>query len=260
MSLPHRLRRYLRAFLGNPSLADEAMLDALERMVAGRERITTAAAFRAAHRVAMRMTPTRPTGGEPMRTALAALPAGARAAFLLLRLEHFTAEAAADVMDLSAERVREEAKSAASQIQAMLVPVGGTALITDPDQLTALDLANIAADLGFTAIREPDPTAATLQGKPQPILIICEAVRRDRGDAATPVANLAERFDAAVLCVTASARADEFIGRVPGARLLRKPFESATAARSMLDAMAEHRTLRLAGGLQGEDEPPAAAR
>lgn len=252
MSLPHRLRRYLRAHLGNPSLADEAMLDAFERIVARREVITPLGAFRTAHRIAMRMTPMRDISDEPMRQALAALPSGTRAAFLLLRLEHFSAEEASEIMDITVERVIDEARRAARDIQGMLVPAGGTALITDHDQLTAMDLENIAADVGFTAIREPEPTVHTLLGQPAPILIICEAVGRDRRDTAGSIAAIAERFDAAVLCVTASSRADAFLTRVPRAQLLRKPFESATAARTILDVVAEHRTSRIAVRLDGE--------
>ena len=252
MNLPHRLRRYLRAYLGNSILADEAMLDTFERMVAERHRITPLSAFRAAHRVAMRITPTRGAHGEPMRQALADLPRGTRAAFLLVRLERFTAAEAAEIMDISPERVIEEARSAALDIQRMLVPTGGTALITDPDQLTAMDLAYIAADVGFSAIREPDPTVQTLLGRPGPVLIICEAVRRNHSTAIA-IADLAERFDAAVLCVTASTSATDFLRQVPGAQLLQKPFEGAAAARTILDVVAEHRYSRLAVQLEGKN-------
>ena len=253
MSLPQRLRRYLRAHLGNPGLADEAMLEAFEQLVARREVITPQGAFRAAHRIAMRMSPLREAVNEPMRQALAALPAGTRAAFLLLRLEHFSADEAAAIMDLTAERVLDGARQAALDIQSMLVPAGGTALITDHDRLTAMDLENIAADVGFNAIREPEPTAHTLLGQPAPILIICEAVGRDRRDTAATIAALAGRFDAAVLCVSGSSRAAAFQARLPGAQLLRKPFESAAAARIILDVVAEHRTSRIAIRIEGED-------
>lgn len=251
MSLPHRLRRYLRAHLGNTALADETMLDALERMVAGRQEITAIAAFRAAHRVATRMTPA-PAAAEPMQQALAALPGGSRAAFLLLRLERFTAAEAAEIMDISAERVAEEAQGAAMAIRHMLVPTGGTALITDPDQLTAMDLANIATDVGFNAIREPDLTARTPHGHPAPVLIIAEAVDRDGRATAGRIATMAGTLDAAVLCVTASTLAGEFLRQVPGAVLLHKPFETATAIRTILDLVAEHRFSRIRTRIDGE--------
>ena len=240
MTLPHRLRRYLRAHLGNSGLADEAMLDAFEGMVAGRQVITTIGAFRAAHRVAMRMTPAR-AGSEPMRQALGALPSGMRAGFLLVQLERFSLAEAAEIMDVSPQRVAEDVKAGAQDIQRMLVPTGGTALITDHDQLTAMDLGNIAADVGFVAIREPNPTAATLLGQPGPILIISEALGRDGLPAGGRIVALAEQFDAAVLCVTASTHAAAFLSQVPGARLLHKPFEVASAARTILDLIAEHR-------------------
>lgn len=251
MSLPHRLRRYLRAYLGNPGLADEAMLDALERMVADRKPITTIDAFHAAHRVAMRTNPAR-AGLEPMRQALAALPGGIRAAFLLVRLEHFTAAEAAEIMDISPRRVIEDVQAAAQAMQSMLVPTGGTALITDHDQLTAMDLANIAADVGFVAIREPNPTPDTLLGQPGPILIICEAREQDGRPAGARIAGLAAQFDAAVLCVTASTHAAAFLRQVPGSRLLHKPFEVAAAARTILDVLVEHRYSGNVVRLEGE--------
>ena len=251
MSVPHRLRRYLCAHLGNTALADEAMLDALERMVAASEEITAIGAFRAAHRVATRMTSAQ-TAPEPMRQALAALPGGERAAFLLLRLERFTPAEAAEIMDLSAERVAEEAQAAANTIREMLVPTGGTALITDHDQLTAMDLAHIAADVGFDTIRDPAPTPRTLSGRAGPILIITEAIGQNGRPTAGRISELAALSDAAVLCVTASAGAAEFLRLVPGAHLLHKPFETAAAARTILDVVAEHRYSRLGARIEGE--------
>ena len=253
MSLPHRLRRFLCAQLGNPSLADEAMLDALEIMVARRQPITPIAAFRTAHRVAIRITPAWPAGGEPMRQALGALPPGTRSAFLLLRLERFSYTEAADIMDLSPERVAEEARDAAVTIQKMLVPTGGTALITAHDQLMAVDLGNIAAEVGFHIIREPLPSQSTLVGQPGPILIICEAVDQAGRDTAPAIAELAQLHDAAVLCVTTSDRSDAFLKQVPGAQLLRKPFETATAIRCILDAVAEHRYSSIGARFDRED-------
>lgn len=250
MTLAHRLRRYLRACLGNPILADEAMLDALERMVEERQEITLIDAFRASHRVAMRLTPMRGVG-EPMRQALAALTAGSRAAFLLLRLERFAVEEAAAIMDLTVERVVEEAQAAGAALQQMLVPVGGTALITDPDQLAAMRLGQIAAEIGFTPLHDANPSPSTLDGLPGPILIIAEARARDGGPAASRIAALAERFDAAVVCVTASGDEAEFLREVSGSQLLRKPFETAAAARIFLDAVAEHRFSRAGVALDG---------
>lgn len=251
MSLPQRLRRYLRAHLGNSALADETMLDALERMVAGRQKITPVSAFRAAHRVATRVTPA-PAVLEPMQQALAALPGGSRAAFLLLRLERFTPAEAAQIMDISADRVTEEAQAAAQAIRCMLVPAGGTAIITDHDQLTAMDLASIAADVGFTAIRHPEPTRRSLGDLPHPVLIIAEAVSRDGQPTADRIGSLAEDFDAAVLCVSASTLSSDFLRRIPGSHLLHKPFETAAAVRSILDVVAEHRFLRLRTSIDGE--------
>lgn len=250
MNLAHRIRRYLRAQLGHVTLADEAMLEALEAVVVRREEQTPLAVFREAHRVAIRMTPSL-SGGEPMQRALASLPSGCRAAFLLLRLEQFSPAEAGAIMDLSADRVIEEDAAAAVALRAMLVPVGGTAVITERDELTALELSQIADGLGFEVIRATTPNMTRLAGRGAPMLIIMSPA-----DGIEPIRSLADHFDAAVLCITGgSARGLDW----PGLRVLHKPFGPMAAAHAMLDAVAEHRCRRLGNSMQwdGWTEPVA---
>jgi DNA-directed RNA polymerase specialized sigma24 family protein len=209
--LPY-LRRYARAITGSQTRGDQYIRVALEAIVQEPGRINADAnvrlqLFRLFHEVWTIVDSTirrgeGTAGGHSIEVQLEALPPLERQALLLVSLERFSIEQAADILRTSGDEVRRLIDRAREDLKRQ---ASTTVLIIEDEPIIALDIAGIVTDMGHTvagvAAREDDALAIARATSPGLILADIQLEAGDSGiDAVQAILRL---IDVPIIFVTA---------------------------------------------------------
>jgi DNA-directed RNA polymerase specialized sigma24 family protein/CheY-like chemotaxis protein len=209
--LPY-LRRYARAITGSQIRGDQYIRVALETIVQEPERIKADAniklqLFRLFHEVWRIVDSTIRQGdgatrGRPIEAQLEALPPLERQALLLVALERFSIEQAADILRTSVDEVRRLIERAREDLKRQ---VSTTVLIIEDEPIIALDIAGIVTDMGHTvagvAAREDD--ALAIAKATNPGLILADIQLEDGDSGIDAVQAILRVIDVPIIFVTA---------------------------------------------------------
>ena len=189
--LPY-LRRYARAITGSQAHGDQYIRVALEAIVAEPERLDgdgnlKVRLFKLFHEVWSIIDvgirgARKDRGGVAIEAHLAALPPRERQALLLVSLEQFTLEQAAEILAESREEVSVLVGRARDDLKRQRAT---TVLIIEDEPIIALDIAGIVTDMGHkvvgTAAREDDALAIAQATRPGLVLADIQLEDGDSG-------------------------------------------------------------------------------
>jgi RNA polymerase sigma factor (sigma-70 family) len=212
-TIPH-LRRYARILTGSQEIGDAWVEQCLNQYMEtpGNGNLEAGgnlkfALFRVLHQVGQELASQNESDmaasgfKERLREAVDSLPPVSRQLLLLVVIEDFTAEEAAEILGLSVETARETLKNARADLRyATSVPI----LIIEDEPLIAMDLAQTVEEMGYTvsatANREARAIAAAEKSPPALILADIQLLEGDSGINA--VQHILNKFDVPVIFVT----------------------------------------------------------
>lgn len=208
------LRRYARALTGSQTRGDNYVRLCLETILAEPERMGTndpkLNLFKAFHdgwRAVRGQETTDPDGtvglavGHHAARGLAALPPLERQVLLLVCLEEFDLEEAAEIVGLPVDEARTLLEKARGDVQLVAsVPV----LIIEDEPLIAMELARIVRELGHrvcgTAARQSE--AVEIAARTRPALVLADIQLKGHDSGITAVDEILKRFDVPIIFVT----------------------------------------------------------
>ncbi len=210
------LRRYARALTGSQERGDryvraclETLLQEPERIERGREaRLELYRVFHEVWAVVQSVVPEWDDGRELHRSdtdrlkrGLAALATTERQVLLLVSLEGFSYEEAAEILGLEPDQIRELLHRAQEEMQRQ---TAASVLIIEDEQLIAMDLARIVEEMGHrlcgTAARQQE--AIELAERTRPSLVLAD-IQLQSGDSGIQVVReILRRISAPVIFVT----------------------------------------------------------
>jgi DNA-directed RNA polymerase specialized sigma24 family protein/CheY-like chemotaxis protein len=209
---PHlpNLRRFARLLTGNQAIGDAAVARLLEVIVADASvfpdlppRIGLYQCFLNAFTA--RLQDPDAQAEEIGRTAartLAALPAQARQAFLLVSVEEFERDEAAQILEVSESRIDGLLKQANSEIGRQIAT---DVLIIEDEPLIAIDLQRILEDLGHrvTSIARTHADAMAAAELKKPGLVLADIRLADGSSGLDAVNDILDGFSVPVVFITA---------------------------------------------------------
>lgn len=210
-NLPY-LRRYARALTGSQSRGDAYAVTALEAVLADPAQFSDdvspkTALFTVFHSIwkssgAQLNEEESGMAAEALRH-LAALTDGTREALLLRTLEEFPAEDVAHIMGTTSDEVGDLLDIAYAE---MTKSVSGAVMIIEDEAIIAVDLENIAADLGHrvTGVARTEEGAISLFEREKPDLILSDIQLADGSSGIDAVNRItANAGDIPVIFITA---------------------------------------------------------
>jgi DNA-directed RNA polymerase specialized sigma24 family protein len=140
--------------------------------------------------------------GKTAARSLAALPAHARQAFLLVSVEDFTREEAALILEVTEQRIDALLKQASSEISRQIAT---DVLIIEDEPLIAIDLQRILQELGhsITSIARTHKDAVKAAEQKKPGLVLADIRLADGSSGLDAVNDLLAGFAVPVVFVTA---------------------------------------------------------
>jgi CheY-like chemotaxis protein len=210
-NLPN-LRRYARALSGSQTSGDAYVAATLEAL--GQDRsllqgINSSADTRLAlYRVFTRIwnstngkdaDPPSILPGDRHLGQITALP---RQAFLLITLERFSDENAANILGLPVEQVRELVDESGREIAAAIAT---DVLIIEDEPMIAMDLENLVEELGHSVIgiARTHSEAVKIATEQRPGLILADIKLADMSSGLDAVNELLQHFEVPVIFITA---------------------------------------------------------
>jgi DNA-directed RNA polymerase specialized sigma24 family protein/CheY-like chemotaxis protein len=243
--LPY-LRRYARAITGSQARGDQYIRVALEAIVQEPERIDPATnvklqLFRLFHEV-WRIVDKglKRAGGEAsghaIEAQLEALPPLERQALLLVSLERFSVEQAAEILHQSTDEVRRLVDQAREDLKRQ---ASTTVLIIEDEPIIALDIAGIVTEMGHkvvgTAAREDDALAIARATKPG--LVLADIQLEDGDSGIDAVQAILRVIDVPIVFVTAFPERLLTGERPEPTYLVTKPFDPDTLKVTIAQAL-----------------------
>lgn len=210
-NLPY-LRRYARALTGNQSRGDAYAATALEAILADPSQFADdipakVALFEVFHTIWMSsgatLTDDETGPAAEAQRHLATLTEGTREVLLLRTLEEFTPEHTARIMKRNTTEVAELLDIAYAE---MAKSVSGKVMIIEDEAIIAVDLENIAADLGHqvTGVARTETGAVDLFARQRPDLILSDIQLADGSSGIDAVNRItADAGDIPVIFITA---------------------------------------------------------
>ena len=229
------MRRYARALSGRQSSGDAYVAAALDAILADR------AAFDAAgsQRVTLYKVLTKiwnsidlndvsePRDAQlPVERRLAQIERLPRQAFLLVSLEGFSEDEAAEILDTDVPSLRDLVKEAGRELAA---EIATDVLIIEDEALIAMDLEHLVEDLGHRVIgvARTHSKAVSIAKAHRPGLILADIHLADNSSGLDAVNELLRTFEVPVIFITAYPERFLTGERPEPAFLISKPFQPA---------------------------------
>lgn len=212
--LPY-LRRYARALTGSQDDGDKYAIAALETIVADpdsldQSRSVKVGLFAVFHRIWASSGAPLVDGGDGYSTLeqrahwrMSELRPNTREALLLRTIEGFSADAAAEIMQVSQDEIDQLYQAALDDLETM---VSGDILIIEDEGIIAMDLKAIVTDMGHrvSAIARTRGEAVIKGTAARPDLILADIQLADKSSGIDAVADLlSELGDVPVIFITA---------------------------------------------------------
>jgi DNA-directed RNA polymerase specialized sigma24 family protein/CheY-like chemotaxis protein len=243
--LPY-LRRYARALTGNQNSGDAYVAATLEAMIKEPElldddRNPKVAVFRlfAAiwNSLSVNESPEALEEADtPAERRLGHLTPRARQAFLLVSLEGFSEEDAADVLGVDIEKFRALIEEAGRELA---TDIATDVLIIEDETFIALDLEGLLESLGHRVIgiARTHAEAVAITKKKRPGLILADIQLADGSSGLDAVNELLDTFEVPVIFITAYPERFLTGQRPEPAFLIAKPFQPATVSAVVSQAL-----------------------
>jgi len=209
---PHlpKLRRFARLLTGSQKAGDAAVARVLQAIVADPAsfpdlppRIGLYQYFLSAFTSRMEDSRAQAAAiGATAARSLAALPAQARQAFLLVSVEEFDRAEAAQIMEVSEARISELLADAGREIGRQIAT---DVLVIEDEPLIALDLQRMLEDLGhrIIAVARTRKDAVDAAARHKPGLVLADIRLADGSSGLDAVNDLLSSFSVPVVFVTA---------------------------------------------------------
>jgi DNA-directed RNA polymerase specialized sigma24 family protein len=242
--LPY-LRRYARALTGNQAAGDAYVAATLEAIIADRDELETKLLTRAAlyqfftkiwNSVAVNQVPERSAGGVPAERRLSNMTPLPRQAFLLVALEGFSENEAAEILEIDTAQLRSLVDESGRELAADMAT---DVLIIEDEAFIAFDLEALVESLGHrvTGIARTRDEAVTLAGKKRPGLILADIQLADGSSGIDAVNDLLQTFEVPVIFITAYPERFLTGERPEPAFLIAKPYQPATVSAVLSQAL-----------------------
>ncbi|KPL52584.1 response regulator [Prosthecomicrobium hirschii] len=204
--LPY-LRRYARALTGRQDLGDARVAKCLERLADDPDRLDADLEPRVAvYRLFSEIWNAAPVhagpGGSAADRRIGALPPLPRQAFLLTAMEGFTAEEAADILDVDPDQFDDWLVEAGRQMSAEMAT---RVLIIEDEPIIAMELESLVAALGHTVTgnARTHGEAIGLVERDRPGLVLADIRLADGSSGLDAVNEILKIADLPVIFITA---------------------------------------------------------
>ncbi len=249
--LPY-MRRYARALSGRQSSGDAYVAAALEAILADRGALDEAARPRVAlYKVLTRIwgsvdldDDAEPRDPEPaVERHLAHIPRLPRQAFLLVSLEGFSENEAAEILDTDVPTLRALVQEAGQELAA---EIATDVLIIEDEALIAMDLEHLVEDLGHRVIGvgRTHAKAVAIAKAHAPGLILADIHLADNSSGLDAVNELLRTFQVPVIFITAYPERFLTGERPEPAFLIAKPFQPSAVSAVISQALFFERNAR----------------
>jgi DNA-directed RNA polymerase specialized sigma24 family protein len=246
------MRRYARALTGSQSSGDAYVAAALEAILADRAAFDSAARPRVAlYRVLTKIwnsielnDDTEPRDGQlPVERRLAQMNRLPRQAFLLVSLEGFSEDEAAEALDTDVASLRDLVKEAGRELAA---EIATDVLIIEDEALIAMDLEHLVEELGHRVIgvARTHSTAVSIAKAHPPGLILADIHLADNSSGLDAVNELLRTFQVPVIFITAYPERFLTGERPEPAFLIAKPFHPSAVSAVISQALFFERNAR----------------
>jgi CheY-like chemotaxis protein len=246
------MRRYARALAGSQSAGDAYVAAALEAILADPGALVPAKRPRAAlYKVLTRIWNSVDLNGAeefadaplPVERRLARITSLPRQAFLLVSLEGFSEDAAAEILDIDVPALRDLVKEAGRELAA---EIATDVLIIEDEALIAMDLEHLVQDLGHRAIgvARTHSKAIAIAKAHAPGLILADIHLADNSSGLDAVNELLRSFQVPVIFITAYPERFLTGERPEPAFLIAKPFQPSAVSAVISQALFFERNAR----------------
>jgi DNA-directed RNA polymerase specialized sigma24 family protein len=246
------MRRYARALTGRQSSGDAYVAAALEAILADRS------AFDGTQRPRVELykvltkiwssvglnDSADPRDAQlPVERRLAQITPLARQAFLLVSLEGFSEEEAAEILDTDVPTLRDFVKEAGRELAA---EIATDVLIIEDEALIAMDLEHLVEDLGHRVIgvARTHSKAVSIAKAHVPGLILADIHLADNSSGLDAVNELLRSFEVPVIFITAYPERFLTGERPEPAFLIAKPFQPSAVSAVISQALFFERNAR----------------
>jgi DNA-directed RNA polymerase specialized sigma24 family protein len=246
------MRRYARALAGRQSSGDAYVAAALEAILADRGAFEAAprprvALYRALTKIwnSIDLDDASEPGDAqlPVERRLAQITRLPRQAFLLVSLEGFSENEAAEILGSDAASVRELVKEAGRELAA---EIATDVLIIEDEALIAMDLERLVEDLGHRVIgvARTHSKAVSIAKAHAPGLILADIHLADNSSGLDAVNELLRSFEVPVIFITAYPERFLTGERPEPAFLIAKPFQPSAVSAVISQALFFERNAR----------------
>jgi CheY-like chemotaxis protein len=249
--LPY-LRRYARALSGNQAAGDSYVAATLEALAEDPKALDGAAASRVGlYRLFSKIWAARARNGEaearaaerPVERHLAQIAPMPRQAFLLVALEGFSEEAAAEVLDVDVSSLRALVEDSGRELAA---EIATDVLIIEDEAFIALDLEGLVEGLGHRVlgVARTHAEAVAIARAKRPGIILADIQLADGSSGLDAVNDLLRSFEVPVIFITAYPERFLTGERPEPAFLIAKPFQPTTVSAMLSQALFFERNAR----------------
>lgn len=242
--LPY-LRRYARALTGSQTSGDAYVAATLEAMIkepkildeASKPRVALFRLFTAIwNSLAVNEMGEGSNAGSPAERRLSNLTPRPRQAFLLVSLEGFSEEDAAEILDVDLQKLRNLVEEAGRELAA---EIATDVLIIEDETFIALDLEGLVESLGHrvVGIARTHGEAVSITKTKRPGLILADIQLADGSSGLDAVNELLDTFEVPVIFITAYPERFLTGQRPEPAFLIAKPFQPATVSAVVSQAL-----------------------
>lgn len=246
------LRRYARALSGTQTAGDAYVTAMLEALIADPQSLDAELDPRVGlYKLLTQLWNSVSINGEPepgpapakAEERLGHITPLVRQAFLLVSLEGFDEEDAAEILDISVSRLRGLVEEAGRELAN---EIATEVLIIEDEPFIALDLEGLVESLGHrvTGIARTHAEAVALARRKTPGLVLADIQLADGSSGLDAVNELIERVEVPVIFITAYPERFLTGVRPEPAFLIAKPFQPATVAAVISQALFFERKAR----------------
>jgi DNA-directed RNA polymerase specialized sigma24 family protein len=257
------LRRYARALTGNQASGDAYVVATVESLIASPKMLETATNSRVGlYRLFTKIWNSvavngRPDAGEivlPPEQHLTQITPRPRQAFLLVALEGFSEEDAAEVLDCDLQTLRALVEESGRELAA---EIATDVLIIEDETFIAMDIEALVESLGHNVIgiARTHSEALALAKQKRPGLILADIQLADGSSGLDAVNELLGTFEVPVIFITAYPERFLTGQRPEPAFLIAKPFQVAVVSAVVSQALFFGRKARQRDRKPAERQP-----
>jgi len=245
------MRRYARALAGRQSSGDAYVAAALEAVLADRGAIQGQGVRAGLYKVLTRIwnsvdlnDVSDPADAQlPVERRLAQIGRLPRQAFLLVSLEGFSEDEAADILDTDVSSLRDLVKEAGRELAA---EIATDVLIIEDEALIAMDLEHLVEELGHrvVGVARTQSKALALAKVRVPGLILADIHLADNSSGLDAVNELLRSLEVPVIFITAYPERFLTGERPEPAFLIAKPFQPSAVSAIISQALFFERNAR----------------